>query len=326
MPTQENPTEQIDLSFSNYANVREEAAAAHMVDGVSDYCFSLDKQMRSRLSVLKPLQALAKAALGVAVTIQRELMQLQGVAVGPNQYPEIHAIGEDCARRLGIGVPQIFVKFDVQPNAYTFATDECGEMIVLHTSLVEMMTYDELRFIIGHESGHIHNKHTVYNTMVQLISNSAVMAMLYKFPISYILLPLIRSTLGYLLMAWSRCAEITADRAGLICCGDVNAARYALAKLQVGGGEKLHNINLEQYVHQIENVQATPVRFTELDWDHPVTSKRIEALRLFSRCEPLFGWRPEMRGDGPVSTREEVDSRCEEFISVLSKGYQGFWR
>ena len=276
--------------------------------------------------MIKPLHGLARAAAGYTVTIQRQLMQMEAVAVGPRQYPEIHAIGEDCARRLGIGVPQIFVKFDVTPNAYTLATDECGDMIVLHTSLVEMMSLEELRFIIGHESGHIHNQHVVYNTMVELITNPALTTMVERIPGAFLPIVLLRSTLGLFLMAWSRCAEVTADRSGLICSGNIEAARYALAKLQTGGGETLKQVNLDEYVRQIEAIQATPVRLTELNMSHPITAKRIEALRLFDQSEALYSWRPEMRRDGPGRSLADVDDQCEAFISVLSSGYHGFWR
>ncbi|EHC14862.1 hypothetical protein FJSC11DRAFT_1773 [Fischerella thermalis JSC-11] len=35
---------------------------------------------------------------------------MESIEVGPQQYPHIYALGEDCAHRLGIGVPQIFIQ------------------------------------------------------------------------------------------------------------------------------------------------------------------------------------------------------------------------
>ena len=49
---------------------------------------------------------------------------MQMIAVGPRQFPEIHSLGEACARRLGIGIPQIFVFPSPDLNAYTYATDD----------------------------------------------------------------------------------------------------------------------------------------------------------------------------------------------------------
>ena len=120
---------------------------------------------------------------------------------------------------------------------------------------------------------------------------------------------------------WSRCAEITCDRAGLICCSDLAVAQMALAKLTTGGVDKLQGINLTEYINQISNVQSTPIRLLELFQTHPLIPKRIEALRLFAECDILHTWCPQL-GREISRTKQEVDEQCEQFIGVLTKGYQ----
>jgi len=44
------------------------------------------------------------------VPIFQQLLLMESIEVGPQQYPHIYALGEDCAHRLGIGVPQIFIQ------------------------------------------------------------------------------------------------------------------------------------------------------------------------------------------------------------------------
>jgi hypothetical protein len=110
---------------------------------------------------------------------------------------------------------------------------------------------------------------------------------------------------------------LTSDRAGLICCGDLDTARYALAKLSTGGGKALQDINLDQYVKQLETDQATPVRLYESVMDHPIVSKRIAMLRVFRQCEVLYSWRPEMRGDKPALSKAAVDFQCEQIARVF---------
>ena len=56
--------------------------------------------------------------------------------------------------------------------AYTFGTDD-QSFIVLHSALVDSLSENELRFVIGHETGHIQNKHVVYGTVLQTIINGA---------------------------------------------------------------------------------------------------------------------------------------------------------
>lgn len=312
-----NPTARIDLDFAQFIAGREESSRRHFHGAVTDYCFSLDLKMRERLAAIKPLQLAAKAALSFTVLLQKQIMSMQGVAVGPNQYPHIYAMAQDCAERLGIGIPQIFIKFDPILNAYTLAAEGTGDMIVIHSALVEALTPEELHFVIGHECGHIHNQHCVYNTLGQVLANAALNEIALTIPGGKLVYELLRQSVGLFLRSWFRCAELTADRAGLICTGNLDAGRYALAKLTTGGGQVLKSVNIDALVKQLETTQATPVRLYESMMDHPIVGKRLETMRIFRQCEVLYAWRPEMRGDQPGRTKESVDLQCEEIASVF---------
>ncbi len=119
------------------------------------------------------------------------------------------------------------------------------------------------------------------------------------------------------MLRWSRCAEVTCDRAGLICCGDVQAAQSALVKLVTGGAERLQNINIQEYLKQIDQIQSMPLRFLELGETHPLIPKRIKALRVFAHCSVLHSWRPELSSATPARSIEETDQLCEQIIGIL---------
>jgi Zn-dependent protease with chaperone function len=202
-------------------------------------------------------------------------------------------------------------------NAYTLAAEGSGDMIVIHSALVEALTPEELHFVIGHESGHIHNQHCIYNTLGQILTNVALQEMARNIPGLALVYELLKQGVGLFLNSWFRCAELTADRAGLICSGSLDAGRYALAKLEVGGGQVLKDINLDALVKQLETSQASPVRLYESSMNHPIAGKRLEALRIFRQCEVLYSWRPEMRGDQPGLSKEVVDQQCEQIAAVF---------
>lgn len=317
-----NPTAVIDLNFKHYLQSREGELSSHLVGGIPDYAFSLDQKLRQQITAMGPVRAIAKSLVSIVVPMYKQIQQMQSVAVGPQQYPEIYAIGEDCARRLGIGIPQIFVYYSPMLEAYTIAMDDVAPMIVLSSALVEAFEPQELKFVIGHECGHIHNLHGVYNTAVELMTNSLAAVILTSIPALGALKFVIQGGLLLFFMRWSRCAEVSCDRAGLICCGDVTTATVALAKLATGGVDRLQGINIQEYLKQIRNVQSTPVRLLELTQSHPLIHKRIEALRLFAECEVLHSWRPELRSSTPVRSKPETDDLCEQFIRVLAQGYQ----
>jgi hypothetical protein len=120
------------------------------------------------------------------------------------------------------------------------------------------------------------------------------------------------------MLRWSRCAEITCDRAGLICCGNLQVAERALVKLVIGGSKHLRDFNVEAYLKQIEQIQSAPLRMIEFGQTHPLIPKRIESLRLFADCEVLHAWRPEMRSATASARRkDEIDRLCEQTLGVF---------
>ncbi len=316
-----NPTASIDLDFDSYLLSQQERLAAHLIGGIPDYAFSLDQRLRQQIIKMAPVRAIAQALVSLAVPIYKQIQQMNAVAVSPKQYPQIYTIGEECAGKLGIGIPQIFVEYSPVINGFTIATDDVAPMIVLSSALVDAMEFEELTFVIGHECGHIHNLHGVYNTAVELMTNTLAIAVLQSVPALSTLKWLIQGGLMLFMMRWSRCAEVTCDRAGVICCEDINIAQMALAKLATGGVDRLQKINLQEYIKQISHVQSTPVRFLELFQTHPLIPKRIEAIRLFADCDILSDWCPSLNFSGSCR-KSEIDELCEKFINVSAHGYQ----
>lgn len=224
------------------------------------------------------------------------------IKVTPRQFPHIYRIAEECAEVLDVPVPQIFVANSPVLNAYTFGTDE-EAFIVVHSSLIDHYDHDELKFVIGHETGHIQNKHVVYNTVLLLLKNTAVAMLRF-------ILPPVEVALN----AWYRRAEITCDRAGLLCIGDLETGSRALLKLACGSTKLYDDLDVEAYLEQFEEGRDGVGRFTELFASHPFLTKRIHALRTFAKSDV---YRQAMGfGDGGMSM-EEVDRETSEIIQIV---------
>jgi Zn-dependent protease with chaperone function len=187
-------------------------------------------------------------------------------------------------------------------NAYTFGTDD-DAFIVVHSSLIDHYEEDELQFVIGHETGHIQNKHVVYNTLLQLLRSSAL-----------VLLKWIVPPVDMALHAWFRRAEITCDRAGLLCSGGVESGARAFLKLACGSKKLYGELDVEEYVRQADEGRDGVGRFTELFASHPYLPKRIEAMRVFAESAM---YREALGvGEGGLSL-EEVDARTSDIIRVV---------
>ena len=273
------------------------------------YAYSADLAMLHAFKRMKPVEM---AAASIVRMYKDGLFknQLLGtmVRVTPRQFPTIHRIAEECADTLDVAVPQIYVANNPVLNAYTFGTDE-EAFIVVHSALIDHYDYDELKFVIGHETGHIQNKHVVYNTILILLQNTAAVLLKYIIP-----------PVEVALNSWYRRAEITCDRAGLLCVGDLQVGSRALLKLACGSQKLYEELDVEAYMEQFEEGRGGVGRFTELFMSHPFLTKRIQALRSFAKSEV---YRESVGlGSGGLSM-EDVDQETSEIIQIVKQKKNG---
>ena len=151
MPENEkSPLDGISTSFSAYVRQRKAQESAHMIKGVPDYAFPLDYELRRRMKAIPGFDRLCRSVLEMEETRLAQVMNYDALAVGPSQFPEIYEMGRDCARRLGIGIPNIYIVNDEVFNAQTVALDDISPLIILYRPMVERLAPGELKCIIGH--------------------------------------------------------------------------------------------------------------------------------------------------------------------------------
>jgi Zn-dependent protease with chaperone function len=61
------------------------------------------------------------------------------------QLPELHQLMIEAAKILNIESPDLYVRQNPVPNAYTLAINGKKPFVVVHTSLVELLTRKELQ-------------------------------------------------------------------------------------------------------------------------------------------------------------------------------------
>src|SRR6185436_12230929 len=150
--------------------------------------------------------------------------QLLGTAVkvSDRQFPRIQKLVQRCADTLQIATPQIYIVNSPVLNAATYGTNE-DSFIMVHSALVDHYSDEELMTVIGHECGHIHNQHVVYLTALYYLTN--VVGAFVQWAVQ----PAVMA-----LKAWQRRAEITCDRAGMLCAKSDGVSQRAITKLALG--------------------------------------------------------------------------------------------
>lgn len=201
-----------------------------ILKGLQPLCFQhpMDRSLLRRMESL-PGVPYAVGKLVDYIVKQEKLAFYSGDAfvVSEKSMPELYTRFTSVCRTLNISepFPQLFVKGDGAINAYTTGTD--NQMIVcLNRGVASFCSDGEQRFILGHELGHCLCEHVLYHNVARFFTKGLELTELFT---SAVTLPL--QILRPLLMEWSRCSELSADRAGLLACQDLSVACSAFAKM-----------------------------------------------------------------------------------------------
>lgn len=314
----ENPTNTIDISFEKYIKERSYKNSVHMEGGIPDYAFASDYVLRQKLKAIPGIYSFFKAVTNQIVPQEKQRLNMGGLKVGPSQYPELYEITKDCARTLGIGIPSVYIENNLMElNAAAYAVEDSEPLITITSSLVERCSLEELKAVIGHECGHIHNAHGIYNTAANVIINQTVGRVSLPQQIAMLL----STSIVLALSAWSRAAEVTCDRAGIICCGDEASTISVHGKLLSGAMLGQSAINENEIMKQYDSFRNTPVRFLEVGASHPSSVRRIFAAKELMNSEVYYKWHPQQKQPGKtLMNKQELDARCDKFVSIIKSG------
>src|SRR3954468_13610616 len=184
-----------------------------------DYIHPADSKALAALRAIPGVDsALKKLLAWTGESAIRVSFMASAVKVTPKQCPDLYAKLEIACTTLGGEMPDMFVQQNPLVNAFTGGVEK--PIIVLHSALVERLNDEETLAVIAHEVGHIHSEHVLYLTAARLIEfllNRSIAAML---PGSEIIKLIISLGIASALLAWSRRAELSCDRAALLVMQD----------------------------------------------------------------------------------------------------------
>ncbi len=203
----------------------------------------LDLQATKALKQIPGIDMLVRNLLG---QLAEQFFYVENIAssvlVGEKQLPQYHKLLLDACQTLDLEPPQLYIRQHPVPNAYTFAMRGKQPFIVMHTSLIDLLTTEEIQAVIAHELGHLKCDHGVYLTLVNLIVLAAGQ------------LPnlggMLAQTIQSQMLEWVRCAEFTCDRAALLATQDPKVVMSLLMKLAGGSPTLAPQLNLDAFLAQ----------------------------------------------------------------------------
>lgn len=193
------------------------------------------------------------------------------ILIGPEQFPDLHALYRDLARRLDMPVPPklYLTNGNGVVNAYALECNRRHRYVVLHSEIALLLPQapDVVEFVLAHELAHHKLRHvSLWRLVIGIIPN----------------ILLIGTTT-------TRAQEYSADRVALAICPDHAAAVRLLAV----GPWMANGVNPEAWAAQCEaEHREWLIRLTNATSSHAVMVKRFKALRDIERDG--FGRQGEM--------------------------------
>ncbi|XP_057541936.1 plastoglobule-localized metallopeptidase 48, chloroplastic [Amaranthus tricolor] len=260
-----------------------------------DFRHPLDRQNTLILRAIPGLDEIGKIILG---SMTEQVMFLENIGtsllVSNNQLPELHQLIIDAAAILNLEPPDLYVRQSPVPNAYTLAISGKRPFVVVHTSLIELLSRKELQAVIAHELGHLKCDHGVWLTYANILALGA-----YTIPG---IGGLIASSIEEQLLRWLRAAELTCDRAALLVAQDPKVVISVLMKLSGGCPSLADQLNVDAFLEQARSYDKASSN--PMGW-------YIRNAQTRQLSHPL-----------PVLRAREIDewSRSREYNFLLQRG------
>ena len=196
-----------------------------------------------------------------------------GVRVTAEQFPDLYQRFVACTVEVGLKKLPEFYLITGNGALNAFATRFLHRYyVVLLTDIVDALDDDPeaLNFYIGHELGHIAQKHIVHHWWLVFAR----------------WIPLLGA-------AYSRAREYSCDQYGLRCCHNQQSAIHALSVL-AAGSRRWKSMNKQAYIDQAQQTGGFWMSLNELTGDYPWLCKRVARVQegdfaKFPR-RSIFAW------------------------------------
>jgi len=175
------------------------------------------------------------------------------VRCGPDQYSTLYRIMQESCRVLDMPEPELYLSSNPFPNAFAGGVER--PYITLRSGIVNNLTDEQLYHLMGHELGHIKANHVLYFSVGGVLF--ALLDLLGRRTLGASDLASYALILAY--YEWSRQAEFSADRAGLLVAQELGISLDTQVALTAGATRFDHEMKREPFMDQARAYQDADV-------------------------------------------------------------------
>ena len=231
--------------------------------------------------------------------------------VSREQFPQVHEIVEKLAQRSNLPKPKVAVVNTNMPNAFATGKSHKSSVVAVTTGLLDILDYDELEAVIGHELSHVKNRDVMVLTLASIFSVVASFLMRYAMfgamfggggyggdrsrnnagvaMLIVVLVAVVTWIVSFIITrAISRYREYAADRGSAQVTGKPMELASALTKIS----GSMHKVP-QQHAQRFQSLNAFFIipafssnSLVNLFSTHPPVEKRIQKLKEMSNLLP----------------------------------------
>lgn len=203
-----------------------------------------------------------------------------GICVNEHSAPALYQVVKNVCEVLCMDMPDVYICDTAGGgiNAYTTGIEK--PIIVLSRMAASVLDEHELAYVVGHECGHILCDHVKYHIIMDILTSNL-------FPGGELVQVL---TLGPLLSAWHRRSELSADRAGLLACQNMEAVKRAMLKIMGSPFSEYQRLRTTTLVGQAVDFQNLMDEKALDRTFNLLQSATLTHPRMVFRCTELLNW------------------------------------
>ena len=222
----------------------------------------------------------------------RSNMEGHSLKVEKTLLPDFYQLCHEVKQKLGFDEPvDFYITGDSTVNAFSVAAENDGEphIVNINSALFNLMTNDELKFVVAHELGHLINKDTALARLIGFV-----------FPPE----ANVPMTLQYKIRLHRQLAELVADRYGYMAVENIDVCVTAFFKMASGLDLTRMNVSIDALLEDNRRRLEYFLNDRGMSRDsHPVNPIRVQALNIFANA----------------TSKEQLDSGMDELICILLK-------
>ena len=278
--------------------LKKPASESKTVTGPNDLIPTIDLEKQIGEQIYNALQGsvveevLRKTKISSQDAYWRSTMEGHSLKVQEELLPEFYALCQEVKQKLKFDEKvDFYITGDSTVNAFSLAAEDEGapHIVNVNSALFDLMSQDELRFVIGHELGHLINKDSALSRLIRFVFPPET-----RVPVS----------LQYKIRLHEQLAELVADRYGYIAAEDLGVCVTAFFKMASGLDLAKINVSIDALI--ADNSRRLEYFLNDKGVSrasHPVNPIRVQALNLFANAK----------------TQQELHDGMDQLISILLK-------